>query len=71
MKIEVFAERKVQDDGSRYWRWHVLDGGRITADSGESYTRRRDAVRAVKRHIARMRKADESQIHILDIYTAT
>lgn len=32
------------------WRWHLLAAnGRIVADSGEAYSRERDAVRAVKR----------------------
>lgn len=32
------------------WRWHlVAANGRIVADSGEAYTRERDAVRAVRR----------------------
>jgi uncharacterized protein YegP (UPF0339 family) len=31
------------------WRWRLLAGnGRLIAESGEGYTRRRDAVRAVR-----------------------
>lgn len=38
--FEVFPAR----DG---FRWHVKRGGRIIADSGEAYARRRGAIRSV------------------------
>lgn len=36
----------VYEDEHGEWRWQLKRKGRITADSGESYTRARDAVRA-------------------------
>ncbi len=42
------ARFDVYQDKSGQWRWRLLAGnGRIVADSGESYTRLRDAERAV------------------------
>lgn len=69
MRIECFQARRVQDDGSRFWHWHAISGSRVTADSGEGYTRKRDCIRAAKRHLANCRKADpELDIIILDLY---
>jgi uncharacterized protein YegP (UPF0339 family) len=43
VKFEVYMAH----DG---WRWRLVSrNGRIMADSGESYTRRRDVVRAIDR----------------------
>lgn len=39
--FEIFPDR------SGEFRWHVKRGGRIVADSGESYKRRRGAARAI------------------------
>jgi uncharacterized protein YegP (UPF0339 family) len=43
-KFEVYADRA----GEYRWRL-VASNGRIVADSGEGYTRERDALRAVRR----------------------
>ena len=43
--FEVYRERSVK----KGWRWRLRRKGRIVADSGESYTRRSDAIRAAKR----------------------
>jgi uncharacterized protein YegP (UPF0339 family) len=43
VKIEVYQDR------AELWRWRlVAANGRIVADSGEGYSRRRDALRAVR-----------------------
>lgn len=31
------------------WRWHAVNGGRIVAESGEAYTRKRDCLRAARK----------------------
>lgn len=30
------------------WRWHYVKNGRIIADSGESYKRKRDCLRGIE-----------------------
>ncbi len=41
---------RVYQDKAGGWRWRlVAENGRIVGDSGESYTRRRDVIRAAKR----------------------
>jgi uncharacterized protein YegP (UPF0339 family) len=61
-RYEVFQSK----DGQ--WRWHALRGGRITADSGEGYTRRRDAVRAVRNEIKAAAKcAADPDRHIVTL----
>lgn len=43
MKFEVYRDKKGE------YRWRLLtSNGRIAADSGEGYTRREDAHRAIK-----------------------
>lgn len=45
MKKPTFT---VYKDRRKQWRWHLQHrNGRIIADSSESYTRRRDCLRAV------------------------
>jgi uncharacterized protein YegP (UPF0339 family) len=47
---------RIYPDRAKQWRWQLLaSNGRILADSGESYTRRRDCVRAVARVVALVR----------------
>jgi uncharacterized protein YegP (UPF0339 family) len=41
MKFEVYRDKAGE------YRWRLLANGRITADSGEGYTRREDAHRAI------------------------
>jgi uncharacterized protein YegP (UPF0339 family) len=50
--FEVFPDR------SGGFRWHVKRGGRIVADSGESYKRRRGATRAITNLALAIAKAD-------------
>lgn len=39
---------QVYQDGSGQWRWRLLAAnGKVIADSGEAYTRKRDCERAV------------------------
>jgi uncharacterized protein YegP (UPF0339 family) len=43
MRLEIFQDRALG------WRWRlVAANGKTVADSGESYTRKRDALRAVR-----------------------
>lgn len=44
-RLTVYRDRS----GEYRWRLIRVKGGKIVADSGESYTRERDAWRAVKR----------------------
>jgi uncharacterized protein YegP (UPF0339 family) len=49
MKAEIYLAR----DG---WRWRLkARNGRIVADSGEAYTRERDAVKAFNRMACQVR----------------
>ncbi len=44
------ARFTVYQDDAKQWRWRLQSvNGRILADSGEGYTRRQDALRAVRR----------------------
>lgn len=46
----------VYQDRSKEWRWRAKRNGRITADSGEGYTRRYDCERAVRRFVKSIHK---------------
>ncbi len=48
MKIEVFESDSARDAGLWYWRLRAANN-RIIADGAESYTRKRDAVRAAEK----------------------
>lgn len=44
MSLQVYRDRRKE------WRWRLKAGnGRILADSGESYSRKRDVYRALSR----------------------
>lgn len=45
-RVTVFQERAGKGRRGGGWRWHFAVNGRIMADSGEAYTRRRQAWRA-------------------------
>jgi len=52
--MKRYAKVQVYEDVAGEWRWRlVASNGKIVADGGEGYTRRRDCLRAIDtvRHI--------------------